>query len=259
LLAGRDNRRLLALYVGRMAKEKHLETLHELAQEPGIALTLVGGILFVVFTGYADTDPYHGWVLGYEASTLKQFTNYIFNTSPNSTTAAWGPNAGECGIWMAGNGLCVDSKTNLFFEVGNGPFNADTAGGTEYDETRPHWLRKQAFVMLMRARGGGAHEVGRYGVGLDHVQHARHFAKLPRPEALGPLDHFFEFEHVAFELFDQAVALTFLALTFEEDLEQGAVIPKCAVAAAGETFPNLFANLAVIRHDGADVVQFIRQ
>ncbi len=27
---------------------------------------------------------------------------------------------------------------------------AIAAGGTEYDETRPHWLRKQAFVMLMR-------------------------------------------------------------------------------------------------------------
>jgi uncharacterized protein YcbX len=27
---------------------------------------------------------------------------------------------------------------------------AIAAGGTEYDETRPHWLRKHAFVMLMR-------------------------------------------------------------------------------------------------------------
>ncbi len=99
------------------------------------ALTLVNGILFVVFTGYADTDPYHGWVLGYEASTLRQLTNYIFNTSPNSTTAAWGPNAGECGIWMAGNGLCVDANTNLYFEVGNGPFNANVAGGTEYGDS----------------------------------------------------------------------------------------------------------------------------
>jgi len=99
------------------------------------ALTLVGGVLFVVFTGYADTDPYHGWVLGYEASALRQLTNYIFNTSPNSTIAAWGPNAGECGIWMAGNGLSVDANTNLYFEVGNGPFNANTAGGTEYGDS----------------------------------------------------------------------------------------------------------------------------
>jgi glycosyltransferase involved in cell wall biosynthesis len=43
LLAGRDPSRLLALYVGRMAKEKHLATLREIAHEPGVALTLIGG------------------------------------------------------------------------------------------------------------------------------------------------------------------------------------------------------------------------
>lgn len=42
LLAGRDPGRLLALYVGRLAKEKHLETLRGLAADPSIALTLVG-------------------------------------------------------------------------------------------------------------------------------------------------------------------------------------------------------------------------
>src|SRR5262249_28971742 len=99
------------------------------------AMTLVNGILFLTLTGYADTDPYHGWVLGYEASTLHQLNNYVFNTSPNSTIAVWGANAGECGIWMAGNGLCVDGNTNLYFEVGNGPFNANTGGGTEYGDS----------------------------------------------------------------------------------------------------------------------------
>jgi phosphatidylinositol alpha 1,6-mannosyltransferase len=43
LLAGRDPSRLVALYVGRMAKEKHLATLREIAHEPGVALTLIGG------------------------------------------------------------------------------------------------------------------------------------------------------------------------------------------------------------------------
>jgi phosphatidylinositol alpha 1,6-mannosyltransferase len=43
LLAGRDPARLLVLYVGRMAKEKHLETLCEIAHDPMVALTLVGG------------------------------------------------------------------------------------------------------------------------------------------------------------------------------------------------------------------------
>lgn len=42
LLGGRDPSRLVALYVGRMAKEKHLATLREIAREPGVALTLIG-------------------------------------------------------------------------------------------------------------------------------------------------------------------------------------------------------------------------
>ena len=111
------------------------------------AMTLTHGILFLVFTGYADTDPYHGWVLAYEASTLRQLTNYVFNTSPNSTTAVWGPNAGECGIWMAGNGLCVDANTNLYFEIGNGPFNANAGGGTEYGDSFVKLAVTNTFVV----------------------------------------------------------------------------------------------------------------
>jgi Chitobiase/beta-hexosaminidase C-terminal domain len=98
------------------------------------ALTLAGGVLYVAYSGFADTDPYHGWLLGFDAATLQQLTNRIFNTTPNSTVAAWGPNAGEGGLWMGGNGPLVDAATNLYFEVGNGPFNADT-NGTEYGDS----------------------------------------------------------------------------------------------------------------------------
>lgn len=98
------------------------------------AMTLVGGTLYVTFTGYADTNPYHGWILGYNKTNLQLLPGYIFNSTPNSTTAAYGANAGEGGIWMAGNGLCVDSANNLFFMTGNGIFNATNSGGTEYGD-----------------------------------------------------------------------------------------------------------------------------
>ncbi|HSU57535.1 MAG TPA: chitobiase/beta-hexosaminidase C-terminal domain-containing protein, partial [Candidatus Dormibacteraeota bacterium] len=97
-------------------------------------LTLAGGMLYVTYTGYADTDPYHGWILGFKKNNLLLLTNYVFNTTPNSTVAAYGANAGEGGIWMAGNGLCVDDQTNLFFMTGNGVFNATNSGGTEYGD-----------------------------------------------------------------------------------------------------------------------------
>jgi len=98
------------------------------------AMTLANGTLFVTYTGYADSDPYHGWIIGFNAATLKPLTNYVFNTSPNSTIAADGGNAGECGLWMSGNGLSVDSSNNLYFEVANGPFNANT-NGTQYGDS----------------------------------------------------------------------------------------------------------------------------
>lgn len=67
LLAGRDPGRLLVLYVGRMAKEKHLHTLHALAREPGIALTLVGGGNYQpeLESLFSDSDAkFTGYLLG---------------------------------------------------------------------------------------------------------------------------------------------------------------------------------------------------
>ncbi|HWX19001.1 MAG TPA: chitobiase/beta-hexosaminidase C-terminal domain-containing protein [Candidatus Binatia bacterium] len=98
------------------------------------ALTLAGGVLYIAYSGFADTDPYHGWLLGFNASTLQQLTNRIFNTTPNATINDWGVHAGEGGLWMGGNGPLVDAATNLFFEVANGPFNVDT-NGTEYGDS----------------------------------------------------------------------------------------------------------------------------
>lgn len=100
------------------------------------ALTLAGGVLYVCYAGYADTNPYHGWILGFDPVTLQRKPSYTFVTTPNSTIANYGTNAGEGGIWMAGCGLSVDSNTNLFFEIGNGVFNATNGtGGTEYGDS----------------------------------------------------------------------------------------------------------------------------
>lgn len=105
-------------------------------QNQRAALTLANGIVYVAYAGYADTDPYHGWVIGFNKTNLTQLTNYVFNTTPNATTAAYGANAGEAGIWMGGGGLSVDSSNNLFFEVGNGTFTAtNNSGGTEYGDS----------------------------------------------------------------------------------------------------------------------------
>jgi len=93
------------------------------------ALTLAGGVLFLAYGSYGDTDPYHGWVIGYNATNFVQLTNYVFASTPNATANDFGVNAGEGAIWMGGDGLCVDDNTNLYFETANGSFSANTNGG----------------------------------------------------------------------------------------------------------------------------------
>lgn len=98
------------------------------------ALTLAGGVLYVSYAGYTDTtltDPFHGWVIGFDATNLQLLTNYVFNSTPNGTTSEYGAIAGEGGIWMGGGGPAVDENTNLYFATGDGNYNANT-GGTEY-------------------------------------------------------------------------------------------------------------------------------
>jgi uncharacterized repeat protein (TIGR03806 family) len=98
-----------------------------------LALTLAGGILYVGYGSAADTDTYHGWLIGFDANNLQLLTNHVFNTTPNATTAQFGPHAGEGALWMGGGGLCVDANTNLYFEVANGSFNADPSLGNGVD------------------------------------------------------------------------------------------------------------------------------
>ncbi len=98
------------------------------------ALTLAGGVLYAAFAGYTDTtltDPFHGWIIGFQAGNLQLLSNRVFNSTPNGTTGQFGSIAGEGGIWMGGGGIAVDANTNLYFATGDGNFNANT-GGTEY-------------------------------------------------------------------------------------------------------------------------------
>jgi len=93
------------------------------------ALTLAGGILYLAYGSYGDTDPYHGWVIGYNPTNFVQLTNYVWASTPNATTNAFGVNAGEGALWMSGDGPCVDSNNNLYVETANGSFSAQTNGG----------------------------------------------------------------------------------------------------------------------------------
>jgi hypothetical protein len=87
------------------------------------ALTLSDGVVYVCFASYGDWTPYHGWIVGYDASSLQQVV--ALNTTPDG---------GEGSIWQAGAGLSVDADGRIFVVIANGSFNADK-GGKNYGDS----------------------------------------------------------------------------------------------------------------------------
>jgi uncharacterized protein (TIGR03437 family) len=79
-------------------------------QRPG--LTLANGTVYIGFGSHADTGNYHGWLLGYDASTLQQTA--VFNSSPNGRQSAF---------WHSGRAPAADANGNIFAVTGNGDFD----------------------------------------------------------------------------------------------------------------------------------------
>lgn len=79
-------------------------------QRPG--LILANGNVYIGFGSHADAGNYHGWILAYNASTLKQTA--VFNSSPNGRQSAF---------WGAGRAPAVDTNGDVYAATGNGDFD----------------------------------------------------------------------------------------------------------------------------------------
>lgn len=97
-------------------------------------LLLINGKLYIGIGSHCDDRPYHGWVLSYDAATLKQ--TGVFITTPTGSMGA---------IWQSGAGLAGNDK-GVFFCVGNGTWTADGKNLSEsvvrlnFDTTLGDWF-----------------------------------------------------------------------------------------------------------------------
>jgi hypothetical protein len=92
-------------------------------ENPRAALLLLNGNVWMTWASSCDVGPYHGWVMAYDAGTLKQ--EAVFNTSPD---------ADDSGIWASDTGPAADRNGNVFVATGNGHFDA-ADGGRDYGDT----------------------------------------------------------------------------------------------------------------------------
>ena len=109
-----------ASYPGTAEPSRHGRVLFDPKQyKERVSLLLLDGVVYTSWASHCDYDPYSGWVIGYDAATLKQTS--VLNITPNGSEGA---------IWMSGAGLAADNSGNIYLLDGNGTFDtALNAGG----------------------------------------------------------------------------------------------------------------------------------
>jgi hypothetical protein len=80
----------------------------------------LNGDIYIGFAGHQDTPPYHGWLFGYDAVSMRRVLIKCLT-----------PDGSEGGVWQGGGGLAADAFGNVYLSTGNGTFDANT-GGSDY-------------------------------------------------------------------------------------------------------------------------------
>ena len=97
------------------------------------ALALSRDKIIIAWASHEDIRPYHGWIMAYNARSLKQIAAF----SP-------APNGEEAGIWQSGRGPAIDQDGYIYYETGNGSWD----GKTEFsDSVLKLELAKKSFVI----------------------------------------------------------------------------------------------------------------
>jgi hypothetical protein len=80
-------------------------------------LLLLNGVVYTAWSSQCDSGNYHGWIIAYDAGTLKQTAAYT--ATPN-----W--DAGS--FWQGGAAPAADSNGNIYAVTANGTFDVNLGG-----------------------------------------------------------------------------------------------------------------------------------
>lgn len=83
-------------------------------------LLLDHGVVYISWASTCDRPPWHGWVMAYDASSLRQLA--VFNSTPDGFGG---------GFWQAGAAPAADADGNVYLENANGTLDAEQ-GGRDY-------------------------------------------------------------------------------------------------------------------------------
>jgi hypothetical protein len=75
--------------------------------------------IYVAFASHQDTEPFHGWLIAYDADDLRQVAAYC-TTCGRGDTITIPSRSGMGGIWQAGAGPASDIEGNVYVITGNG-------------------------------------------------------------------------------------------------------------------------------------------
>jgi hypothetical protein len=87
------------------------------------ALLLANNTIYVAFGSHCDNDTWHGWIMGYDKTSLAQIA--AFCTTPDGQ---------EGGIWQGGIGPASDPQGFIYLNTANGDFTVNT-GRRDYGDT----------------------------------------------------------------------------------------------------------------------------
>jgi hypothetical protein len=108
-------------------------------------LLLSNGVVYIAFGSHGDVAPYHGWVLGYSATSLQQVMAYC--DTRNGTQA---------GIWQSGMGPAADSAgKHLLHDGKRHPLTRIPAASTTVTASKnsalpaPSWITSRRMIRTL--------------------------------------------------------------------------------------------------------------